>query len=455
MKIQERTTDNAALNAGCVLHTRRTVALGAARGLLLGTLFPAIAVVLDFASSGLPFGWSSVVQVRASNPVHGIVELAPFVLALAGARIAHGRANLERHRASLEDSVREQTATLMSFATDLNRKNVELSRANRANESARARFEQMFLGLPIAAFTLDSEGRIAYWNAEAERLYSLPAADVVGRLPDEVLPYESHPRAISCALEDVLRGVERRAKADVVLRPDGSRVSVLCNTFPLFAADGQLLGAVSTATDTSALKAMEEALERQLELNEANAAELVRVNLELRAQAVTDGLTGLKNHRAFQDHLREASLEAAARGKPLSLLMLDADDFKQYNDAFGHPSGDAVLQALAKLIASHTRPLDFAARYGGEEFAVLLHATDSDEAMVIAERLRAGIADAPWEHRPLTVSVGVATQPPNSKAAALVEAADRALYQAKARGRNCCVHVRELESTPRAAIRTA
>ena len=119
--------------------------------------------------------------------------------------------------------------------------------------------------------------------------------------------------------------------------------------------------------------------------------------------------------------------------------MLDIDHFKQYNDTFGHPAGDEVLQVVGPTLRAILRGHDVVARYGGEEFVVLLPATDSDEALEVAERLRSAIADRPWPHRPVTASLGVATSDPDTPdAAALVDHADRALYHSKQAGRNRC-----------------
>ncbi len=165
--------------------------------------------------------------------------------------------------------------------------------------------------------------------------------------------------------------------------------------------------------------------------------ELEQVNRELCDLATTDGLTGLKNHRAFQEHLA-SECEAALRHRtPLSLLLLDVDHFKQYNDTFGHPAGDAVLKQVARLLTQTTRDCDFVARYGGEEFVVILSQTSLASAMQAAERCRASIEAAAWNCRAVTASVGVATLSlDTSDGESLLTAADQALYAAKYNGRN-------------------
>ena len=196
--------------------------------------------------------------------------------------------------------------------------------------------------------------------------------------------------------------------------------------------------------------------------------------------AITDGLTELYNHRYFYERLAQEVARANRYGLPLSLLVIDVDDFKRYNDRFGHRVGDAVLHDLAALLKAQTRQqVDLAARYGGEEFAVILPSTGSEGAAVVGERLRSTIAEnggplgepsSPGHDVPpldgdagaaltvaerirssvagevfgppeapgrLTVSVGVASFPVHAASTdGLVDAADRAVYRAKERGKN-------------------
>lgn len=165
--------------------------------------------------------------------------------------------------------------------------------------------------------------------------------------------------------------------------------------------------------------------------------ELEKANAELESLATCDGLTGIKNRRAFGTRLKEEVARATRYSLPLSLLLLDVDHFKSYNDTFGHPAGDEVLKTVAQVLDNSARETDTAARYGGEEFAVLLPQTDAAGAWVIAERIRRAIADHPWPNRSVTVSVGVAhLLPVVDTDSQLIARADEALYQSKAGGRN-------------------
>ncbi len=169
----------------------------------------------------------------------------------------------------------------------------------------------------------------------------------------------------------------------------------------------------------------------------AIAIENARLFAETRRLANTDALTGLHNHRYFY-HLLDAEVKRARRyGRSLSLIMLDIDHFKQFNDRYGHLAGDEALRSLALILRKNSRRVDTVARYGGEEFAIILPETDLPQAGVQAERLRTAAAEQQWPEGSLTISLGAAAlSSAMNRVEDLVRDADRALYQAKAAGRN-------------------
>jgi diguanylate cyclase (GGDEF)-like protein len=170
-------------------------------------------------------------------------------------------------------------------------------------------------------------------------------------------------------------------------------------------------------------------------------AELLEANRALAQAAVTDGLTGLKNHRAFQEALHSAVQMAERLQQSLSLIMFDIDHFKQFNDTFGHPAGDELLRQVAQVLRESARAYDVAARYGGEEFALLLPNTTLEQAVQVAERLRQQIRAIENPHAPVSASFGVATYRRGTPPATLVYEADAALYRAKRSGRDqVCVY---------------
>lgn len=163
---------------------------------------------------------------------------------------------------------------------------------------------------------------------------------------------------------------------------------------------------------------------------------------ELKRLAYTDTQTSLYNHRHFQAQLDEEVRRAQRYSRPMALMMMDLDDFKQLNDRYGHPAGDAILREVAGILQSSLRSVDVPARYGGEEFAIVCPETTKEQAMVLAERLRSRIAGHELDlgdgtRLRVTVSIGVAAFPADAGGKSdLVDAADRRLYEAKRGGKN-------------------
>ncbi len=166
----------------------------------------------------------------------------------------------------------------------------------------------------------------------------------------------------------------------------------------------------------------------------------------------TDALTGLANRRALEAFLRAAQITAMEAGTPLSILMLDVDHFKQFNDGYGHQVGDQVLRLVAKVLQENVRDCDLAARFGGEELMAILPGAAIDAGIEVAERVRRRIADARLTRRTtgeeissVTVSMGVAQFRMGETADGLIARCDKALYQAKRKGRNRTVRETEEE----------
>lgn len=158
----------------------------------------------------------------------------------------------------------------------------------------------------------------------------------------------------------------------------------------------------------------------------------------LELMAVTDGLTGLYNHRFIFERLEEETAKVARYGRPLSIIMLDIDNFKQVNDIFGHRAGDEVLQSVAHAVMACIRKTDVAGRYGGEEFLVLLPETDGTSARVVAEKIRSTVAQLDFEMKGLaiTISAGLAEAQQGESYEASINRADANLYKAKRGGKN-------------------
>jgi two-component system cell cycle response regulator len=172
--------------------------------------------------------------------------------------------------------------------------------------------------------------------------------------------------------------------------------------------------------------------------------ERLRDNMQMSIElAITDGLTGLFNRRYMETHLGTLVDQSAARGKPITVLVLDIDYFKAINDSYGHDAGDDVLREFSLRIRKATRNIDLACRYGGEEFVIVMPETDMAVATAVAERLRRRIATEPFaiqkgaRHLEVTISIGIAAlSGVGDDAATILKRADQALYRAKRDGRN-------------------
>ncbi len=185
-----------------------------------------------------------------------------------------------------------------------------------------------------------------------------------------------------------------------------------------------------------------EALKRELEVHNAHLTDLVD----------TDPLTGLKNRRLFQRFLDAEFRRAQRLNDSISLILIDIDHFKNFNDTFGHQAGDAILLKFASELRRSVRDRDLVARYGGEEFVVVLPGLLADQALCMAERLRTKLAEQEWPYRAITASFGLSTIDPSVETPTeLFERADRALYSSKATGRDRVTHDRELGTGERIA----
>jgi diguanylate cyclase (GGDEF)-like protein len=222
-------------------------------------------------------------------------------------------------------------------------------------------------------------------------------------------------------------------------RRDGSEFPVEVGLHPVETDQGTFV--LSAIVDLTARKHAEQRIWKL-------AKQLERTNVGLAALATTDSLTGFHNRRAFEEQL-DRDLQVAYRTRsPLSVLLIDVDHFKEYNDSFGHPAGDDVLKVVGELLSRNARGGDFVTRYGGEEFAIILPDTDSRGAQVFGERFRVVIERHSWPKRGLTASFGASTLGDDwDKAdcgARLITEADGALYHSKRSGRNQVTHASSL-----------
>ncbi len=323
-----------------------------------------------------------------------------------------------------------------------------LHQALRQQEQLKRYFEQLFEGMPVACFTYDRDGVIREWNQEAQNLYGFTAQEIIGKTIYETFCRPEDVEATRAVITRVFGGEAFRNIEWQDRTKDGETRWVLCSTFPVIDTDGQVVGAISANIDITERKAQEQLIEAQRDELEAQndqlqqiTARLAEANARLERIAHTDGLTGLINHRSFRDRLGREFFYALRREQPLSVVLLDVDHFKQFNDTFGHQAGDEVLRMVANTLRQFEDNVRCAARYGGEEFVVLLPGSDVHESLDFAEQIRQRISEIPCCYRQITASLGVSTLDRHTvNPDTLLEEADQALYLSKRAGRNRVTH---------------
>lgn len=238
--------------------------------------------------------------------------------------------------------------------------------------------------------------------------------------------------------------VERVVDNEASLQAYGETLSGVTTQLSLDRTVDGLLRAVNTLTaETARAGERNRTLEHQLSASSTRISKLRQELNEAKQNATTDGLTGLCNRRAFDARLRRAIIRAKADGEPLSVMLLDIDHFKRFNDTYGHRTGDLVLRLVARVIADNVKGRDTAARYGGEEFVVILTGAELRAAAIVAGQMRALLdgkrlvtKKAQQSIGSVTISAGVAQFRPSDSVTSLIERADAALYEAKRLGRN-------------------
>jgi diguanylate cyclase (GGDEF)-like protein len=311
-------------------------------------------------------------------------------------------------------------------------------RAETAPDQERVFANKLLQMLAVPAFVLDTDCRVIVWNRACERLTNVPAAEMLGTQDHWRSFYDARrPTLADLVIQNRTDEMDRlyhRASRGHDLAGQlcaeswcdmprcGRRRYLAVDASPIYDDDGELVAVVQTLRDMTDEKSAQIALEQL---------------------ATRDGLTGLANRRCFDDTLRAEWARAMRQHQPLSLLMVDVDNFKAYNDANGHLGGDECLKRIAAAVANEMRANDLVARYGGEEFAVILPNQSLKGAAIVAERIRCRVEQLKVPHgrdpgKHVTVSIGAATAIAASGAdpSQLVAIADTALYRAKHMGRN-------------------
>ena len=355
-----------------------------------------------------------VPRVLAPDQEEGLAILARQLKALM---------ELREQRRELQDLIQQKEAA----TADL-----------RASEEL---FRAFMNASPFLSFIKDAAGRLLFYNKTFARRFGITEYAWLGRTDDQL--WSRSPSApVRMHDIEVMAGTRVVESEEQIHGPDAIVTTWKTYKFPCHDSSGNALLA-GVAVDITEEVARKAELERyQEEMQEANA--------QLRRLSVTDELTGLRNRRAFEERLLLEFSMARRRKRSLAVLLLDVDFFKRINDGWGHGAGDAVLRRLGAVLCTTVRLPDLVARYGGEEFVVLLPDSGEDAALGLANRLMERIASEPWDHAPVTVSIGIAALSDGLlNGLQLVTQADEALYAAKRAGKNRVVLHRAQKSASR------
>jgi diguanylate cyclase (GGDEF)-like protein/PAS domain S-box-containing protein len=287
--------------------------------------------------------------------------------------------------------------------------------------------EQVLEALNDGVYFVDMQRRITFWNRAAEEITGFAATDVVGSFcRDNILVHVDDAGCQLCTdrcpLADTLLDGQARAKNVFLHHKLGHRVPVNIHVVPQADGQGRIHGALEVFQNRSSEDDLREELER------------------LRRIALVDPLTGLANRRHIDQHLMARASQMDRFGWNYGLILLDVDLFKDVNDAYGHLVGDDALKVVARDLLASARATDLAGRWGGDEFIVVAANTDAKALYHLAERFRvmaeASVVHAEAEDIRLTVSVGCTMARAGESPEEATKRADKALYNAKAGGRN-------------------
>lgn len=301
--------------------------------------------------------------------------------------------------------------------------------------SRRAAYQDLFDRMKDSTFLVDPTSLIVLEaNPAVENHLGLPADDFQGRaITQWIEPGDRDP--FEKALRVAMRRYHPRLFECQWRNDKGEPVFMEVLACPLKLSDGTEVLQLIARDVTSRIKQERKLLDALIELSLAHK--------QLEALSIQDAMTGLHNYRHFQSQLHQEHVRAKRYETPYSLVYIDVDHFKHYNDRNGHPAGDELLRELGKILKKCCRDTDIPTRYGGEEFAVICPGVNPEGAQVLAERIRTSVEAYSFkyrEHQPLgkvTVSIGVAGFPVNGAGhEAVLKAADEALYQSKTAGRN-------------------
>lgn len=325
----------------------------------------------------------------------------------------------------------EENSSLWQRIRELEQSEAERKRLAADLQEGRQRFQALVETLYDWVWEVDRQGHYTYISPRLKTVLGYEPEDVVGKTPFDLMPAEEAQRLAGIFGPMVLQQKPIIALENINLHKDGHPVVLETNGLPFYDAHGNFAGYRGADRDITERKHAEEALKE----SEQRYREL----------SILDDLTRLYNSRYFYSQLGMEIARADRYGQPLTLLLLDLDDFKTFNDAYGHVEGDRVLMRLGQVVKRCLRRTDSAYRYGGEEFTVIMPMTTSEEGAVTAERIRTEFKKETFSPAPdldvhVTASVGVARYRPPEEMKAFVQRVDQLMYRGKKNGKDRVCH---------------
>jgi len=324
------------------------------------------------------------------------------------------------------------------------RERLAAAEAERSLLESRERLSGILEGLTIPTFVIDINHVTTHWNHACEKITGVPASEIIGTKQQWRAFYPSDRPVLADLIVDevgedlIAKHYSEKYQCSQVI--DGALEAedffphfgeegkwIFFTAAPLKGADGRIIGAIETLQDVTERRKAEIALKES--------------ELRHRELSITDGLTGLYNSRHFYSRAKEEAERSRRYSTSFSLILMDVDNFKQFNDTYGHLEGDRVLALLAEVIRREIRGVDSAFRYGGEEFVVIFPETEPAEARVVAERLRKAFAGTrfnpePGEEVRMTISIGGGRFHHEEELISFIKRVDQAMYMAKRSGKN-------------------
>lgn len=337
---------------------------------------------------------------------------------------------LANYSRELATEVSQRTLELANMNAQLHQEIQERQQAELALRLSQQKLQLITDSVPVGIAYVDAERRYQFVNRIYEKRFDLSREEIVNKHIWDIMGLETY-NTVKHTIDNVLNGITQQTEFDITYK--SGKVAYINSTLtPHFDQANNVIGYFLVFVDLTERRQLEESLKQ--------------ANTELKRLATVDGLTRIANRRKFDNYLAQEWKRLARTQDPLALILFDIDFFKPYNDYYGHQAGDACLIKMAQAIKNAThRSTDLVARYGGEEFAVILPNTSQAGAITFARRIHQIVHTLAIPHIAstvsefVTVSIGIVSLIPtlDSSPESMIAQADKALYKAKQKGRNC------------------